>query len=154
MDRIIARSLLLLLALFPLTAAAQEDRASPVQAESLVKKAIAYYHSAGRDKALSQFADKNGKFIHKDLYVMVYDMQGNCLAQINEKMIGKNMLDLRDVDGKYLIRERLDRAQKEGKGWQDYKFFNPVSKKIEPKTTYFEKVDQLVFSAGAYKPLD
>ena len=31
------------------------------------------------------------------------------------------------------------------------KFFNPMTKKIEPKEMYWEKHDNLVFACGAYK---
>ena len=37
-------------------------------------------------------------------------------------------------------------------GWQDFKFFNPQTKKVEPKRMYWEKHDNIVFAAGAYKP--
>ena len=133
--------------------AAEPDRTTPEQAQALVKAAIAHYKKAGPQKALADFADKhNAEWVKGDRYVNVYDMDGKCLAHINEKTIGKNMIDLRDVDGKYLIKERLDRAKVEGHGWQDYKFFNPATKKVEPKHMYFERLDNVVFAAGAYLP--
>jgi hypothetical protein len=48
--------------------------------------------------------------------------------------------------------ENSARRIKQGKGWQDIKFFNPVSRKIEPKRVYFEKHDNLVFACGACLP--
>ena len=133
--------------------AADPERTTPEQAQALVKKAIAHYKAAGPQKALADFADKNNpEWVKGDRYVNAYDMDGKCLAHVNEKTIGKNMIDLRDVDGKYLIKERLDRAKVEGKGWQDYKFFNPATKKVEPKHMYFEKYENVVFAAGAYQP--
>jgi cytochrome c len=143
---------LVLAMLLPLAAAADDERATPEQAEALVKKAVAFYKAKGREQALAEFANKNGPFIHHDLYINAYDTKGTCLSHINEKTIGKNMLDLRDPDGKYIIRERLERASKDGKGWQEYKFFNPATKKVEPKVMYFEKHDDVIFAAGAYKP--
>lgn len=151
MKSIIAASAALLCILFALGARADQP-ATPEQAEALVKKAIVYYKAKGPDVALAEFSKKEGLFSHADLYVNVYDMHGKCLAHINGKTLGKNMIDLRDPDGKYLIRERVERAAKEGHGWQEYKFYNPASHKVEPKHMYFEKVDDLVFAAGAYKP--
>lgn len=151
LKQMIAAASLALAMLLP-SAALAEDRATPEQAQALVKAAIAHYKKVGRGQAMTDFADKAGEFIHGDLYVNAYDMDGKCLAHINEKTIGKNMIDLRDVDGKYLIRERLERAAREGRGWQDYKFYNPVTKKVEPKHMYFEKFDNVVFAAGAYQP--
>ena len=141
----------LALGLFSLQAGAALDRASEPEAEAMVKKAIAYYQKNGKEKAMAEFSKSPGPFVDRDLYVTVYTMNADSLAHINPKMIGKNMMDLRDADGKYHIKERMELAQKQGKGWQDFKFFNPVSKKIEPKRMYFEKYDNLVFACGAYK---
>lgn len=146
--RYLAASLLAL----ALPALADEERATPEQAKALVKSAIVHYDKVGRQKALADFNDKHGQYIHKDLYVNVYDMQGNCMSHVNERQVGKNMIDIRDVDGHYIIRERLERAAKDGSGWQEYKYFNPGTRKVEPKSMYFEKHGDLVFAAGAYKP--
>ena len=141
-----------LFALFSLNAAAAPDRASEPEAEAMVKKAIVEWDKVGKDKALTEFQKSPGPFVDRDLYVTVYDMKANCLAHVNPKMVGKNMMDLRDADGHYQIRERLDAAKQSTSGWQDFKFFNPVTRKIEPKRMYWEKHDGLVFAAGAYKP--
>jgi cytochrome c len=132
--------------------AQDEKRASRAEAQAMVKKAIDYYSKNGREKALAEFSKSPGLFVDRDLYVTVYTLQGDALAHINPKMVGKNMLDLRDPDGKFLIKERMEAAAKGSSGWQDYKFFNPASKKIEPKEMYWEKHDKLVFASGAYKP--
>ena len=152
MSSISRRAFVVLLCLGTAFGALAEDmKATPEQAKALVKSAIAHYKKVGREKALADFADKKGEWVHGDLYVNAYDLDGKCLAHINEKTIGKNMIEMRDVDGKYLIRERIERAKAEGSGWQDYKFFNPLTKKVEPKHMYFEKLDTVIFAAGAYK---
>ena len=127
------------------------DTGTLEEAEALLKKAVAHYDKVGREKALADFVRTPGPFVDRDLYVTVYDMEGNSLAHINPKMVGKNMMELRDADGKYHIRERLEAAQHGASGWQDFKFYNPVSKKIEPKRMYWEKHDGIVFACGAYK---
>lgn len=144
--------LAMLVASLAVHAADDPGRASPAEAEAMVKKAIAYYKKNGKEKAMPEFMKNPGPFVDRDLYVTVYDMQANDLAHINPKMVGKNMMDLRDADGKYHIKERMEAAQKGTSGWQDFKFFNPVSKRIEPKRMYWEKYDNLVFACGAYKP--
>lgn len=122
------------------------------EAQAMVKKAIAYYQKNGREKAMAEFQKNPGAFVDRDLYISVYNFKGDSLSHINPKHVGKNMIDLRDPDGKYLVRERLEAAKKSSSGWQDYKFFNPVSKKVEPKRMYWEKHDDLIFACGAYKP--
>ena len=139
------------LALASITAQADDQRASEPEAQAMVKKAIEFYKKNGKDKALAEFMKKPGPFVDRDLYVTVYTMNADSLAHINPKMVGKNMMELRDGNGKYHIKERMEAAQKGTSGWQDFTFFNPVSKKIEPKRMYWEKYDNLVFAAGAYK---
>jgi signal transduction histidine kinase len=66
-------------------------------------------------------------------------------------MQGVNLTDLKDKDGKFYIRERLEMIKAKGKGWQDYYFVNPVNKEIELKSMYCEKYDELAVCAGIYK---
>jgi signal transduction histidine kinase len=141
------------LALASITAQADDQRASEPEAQAMVKKAIEFYKKNGKDKALAEFMKKPGPFVDRDLYVTVYTMNADSLAHINPKMVGKNMMELRDGNGKYHIKERMEAAAKGTSGWQDFTFFNPVSKKIEPKRMYWEKYDDLVFACGAYKAI-
>jgi signal transduction histidine kinase len=128
------------------------ERATTKDAESMVKKAVAYIKANGKEKAFAEFNNTKGKFIHKDVYVTVYDMNGKCLAHgQNAKMVGKDLMELKDADGKYLIKERVEVVKAKGKGWQDYKYTNPVSKTIEHKTTYFEKYEDVIVACGVYK---
>ncbi len=132
--------------------AAATSYASVAEAEAMVKKAVAFFKKNGKEKAVAEFQKNPGPFIDRDLYVTVYDLEGNALSHINPKMIGKNMMDLRDPSGKYHIKERIEAARAGTSGWQDFQFFNPQTKKVEPKRMYWEKHDNLVFAAGAYKP--
>jgi cytochrome c len=142
-----------LVSCFAMSAFASAERATPPEAEALVKKAIAHYKKVGKDKALVDFTKKDGGYIDRDLYVTVYDFKGNALAHINPKFVGKNMIELRDENGKYHIKERIELAQAKGAGWQDLAGrVNPTTLKLEPKKMYFEKHDNLVFAAGAYSP--
>jgi cytochrome c len=142
----------LALGLLSIGADAAADRATPAEAEALVKRAIVYYQKVGKQKAMDEFSKSPGLFIDRDLYVTVITMEGDSLAHINPKMRGHNMMEFRDVDGKYAIRERTQLAQKQGKGWHEFKFFNPMTKAIETKRNYVETYDNLVFSAGAFRP--
>jgi len=128
------------------------DRGTPAEAEALVKRAIAYYQKNGKEKSMDEFSKSPGSFVDRDLYVTVMTPEGDSLAHINPRQRHKNMLDFRDPDGKYAIRERVEIAQKQGKGWHEFKFFNPMTKQIEFKRNYVEMYDNLVFSAGAFRP--
>lgn len=141
-----------LAAAVPLAALA-EERATPREAEALVHKAVTFLKQQGREKAFAAFNDPQGAFAFRDLYVMVYDLEGNCLAHGAKKdRVGKNFLNDKDADGRPFVKERMELARKSPRGWQEYKFMNPATKKIEPKVAYFEVVDGMVVMSGAYRP--
>jgi len=122
------------------------------EAEAMVKKAIAFYKANGKDKAFEEISNPKGQFVKDDLYIFVYDINGKCVAHgFNKAMIGKDLKEMKDSDGRFFVKERIEIAKTKGKGWQDYKFTNPTTKKIEHKTAYIEKVDDFIFGCGVYK---
>lgn len=127
--------------------------ATPDEAIAMVKKAVGYIKANGADKAYADFDNKTGQFVDRDLYVVVYGLDGKVLAHgANEKLIGKDMMDAQDVDGKAYVKERMEMTAKQPGGfWQDYKFVNPTSKKVEPKQMYCQKLDNTSVCAGVYK---
>jgi len=128
------------------------NRSTPEEAKAMVKKAIVFIKESGKDKAFAEFAKKNGRFTDRDLYIFVYDLNGKVLAHgQNPKMVGKDLSELTDADGKFFVKERIEIAKTKGEGWQDYKFPNPVDKKVEKKRAYIEKVDDIIVGCGAYK---
>lgn len=145
-----ALALLLVAALCTLANA--QSKGSKDEAVAMVKKAVAHIKAHGRDKAFAEISNPQGMFVDRDLYVVVYDMQGNCLAHgANAKQIGKNLMDLRDPDGKYFVKERVELGKANASFWQDYKFVNPQTKLIEPKSMYMERLDDLLVGCGAYQ---
>ena len=122
------------------------------EAEALVKKAIQLIRTEGREKAFVEINNPKGKFVDLDLYIFVYDMDGKCVAHgFNQKMIGKDLFEMKDPDGKFFVKERIEIAKTKGKGWQDYKFTDPITKKLEPKSAYVEKLENLIVGCGVYK---
>jgi signal transduction histidine kinase len=133
-----------------LPASAVEHVTKP-EAEAMVKKAAAYLKTNGREKAFAEVSNKHGQFIDRDLYIVVYGMDGVVRAHgANAKMIGKNLMEIKDVDGKPFVKERVEMAKKKSPFWQDYKFTNPVSGDIEPKTMYCQPEDDLIVCGGVY----
>ena len=82
---------------------------------------------------------------------MVYKLDGTVAAHgANAKMVGKNLIELKDIDGKAFVKERVDMAKSKASFWQEYKFTNPETKKIEPKAMYCEKLNDTVVCGGIY----
>lgn len=138
--------------LIPLAVHAAEGGATEADATSMVKKGVTFIKANGRDKGYAEITSKTGPFRYQDLYLVVYGLDGTVHAHgANEKMVGKNLIDLKDVDGKAFVRERVELAKAKGTFWQDYKFTNPETKKIEPKTMYCERLEDVIVCGGIYK---
>ncbi len=113
-------------------------------ATALVKKAVAFYKANGKEKALAEFNNPKGQFVDKELYIFAIDMSGTTLANgSNAKMVGKNTLELKDADGKPFIKQFIELAKTKGSGWVDYMWSNPDSKRMDAKSSYIEKVDDI-----------
>jgi signal transduction histidine kinase len=82
-----------------------QDKATAAEAESMVKKAVSFIKTDGPDKAYAEFGNKQGQFTDRDLYIVVYSLDGKVLAHgANAKLVGKDLLDAQDVDGVYYVR--------------------------------------------------
>ena len=132
---------------------AESNHANPSDALSLVRKSIAYYRKFGREHLVRALSDRQGEFCKGDLYAFVFDRSMALLAHpMRPEMVGHNLLDRKDwAGGKHLTREIQSLAETEGSGWIDYEYENPLSKQLDRKTTYVERVDDLIICAGAYK---
>lgn len=120
---------------------------------AMVEKGAALMKSKGKDELIKKVAAKDPEFVQGSLYVYVRDLKsGVVLAHpINPAIVGKDLTDVPDTNGKKYRREILELAAKQGKGWVDYTYKNPATGKVEPKTTYILKVDDVVLEAGIYK---
>lgn len=131
---------------------AAEGGATSEQAMTMVKKGVSYLKANGSEKGYAEISSKTSQFKLEDLYLVVYDLDGTVHAHgANLKMIGKNLIDLKDVDGKAFVRERVDLGKAKPNFWQEYKFTNPETKKIEPKVMYCERLDNTLVCGGIYK---
>lgn len=128
------------------------EKGTADEAVAMVKKGVALIKSGGQSKAFAEFNDPTGAFVQKDLYVMCYDMMGtNKCHGSNAKLIGKNLLEIKDADGKFIVKGLIEVAQKTGKGWVDYNWPNATTKSVESKATYVEKVGDVLIGVGIYK---
>ena len=138
-----------LVCIFPARA---EDRGTAAEAEAMVKRTVAFLKANGEEKAYNEITNTK-TFKDRDLYIIVYDLNGRNLAHgANPKLVGKDLIGLKDPDGKPLIQMLVDLAKTKGKGWSEpYKFMNPVTQKIEVKLMYLERVGDTFVGCGIYK---
>ena len=126
--------------------------ASKDEAVAMVKKAVAYIQSEGAKSAYPAIDNQSGQFVDRDLYIVVCGMDGTVLAHgANKARIGTNQIGDKDPDGKAFVKERVSLAETHPSFWQSYKFMNPVSKTVEPKDMYCERLEQTIVCGGVYQ---
>lgn len=131
-----------------------QERGTADEAKALAEKALAHIKAAGADKAYDDFSAKDGKWQNKDLYVFVVKFDGVTTAHgANKALMGKNMLELKDPNGKAFMKEMVDTAKSKGTGWVDYMFTDPTTKKTMAKSTYVARVPgaEAFVGVGIYK---
>ena len=138
-----------------LAIAASSAYAEPTEKDAiaLVEKGAAFMKSKGKDELFKRIAAKDPEFVNPALYLFACDLKTGVLVAhpMNPTLLGKDLVDVPDVNGKKFRRDIIELAAKEGKGWVDYSYKNPSNGKIEPKTTYIMRVDDIVLEAGIYK---
>ena len=120
---------------------------------AMTERGAALVKSKGKDEMIKRISSKDPEFVQGELYVGMRDIKsGVMLAHPhNPSIVGKDLTDVPDANGKKYRRAIIDLASTKGKGWVDYMYKNPTTGKIEPKTTYVMKVDDVVLEAGIYK---
>ncbi len=120
---------------------------------AMAEKGAAFIKANGKEAMIKKISAKDPDFVQGSLYVDLRDINtGIVLAHpINPSIVGKDLTDVPDANGKKYRREIIELAAKKGSGWVDYQYKNPTTGKIEPKTTYILRVGDAVLEAGIYK---
>jgi len=128
------------------------EKGTKAEAVAMVKSAVTAIKANGAQKTYDDVIAKLPAFHDRDLYVTVYDQSGKCLAHGNNaKLVGKDLIEAQDADGVYYVKNRVTTLKSSASFWQDYKYSDPLTKKIEPKSTYCEKLNDTAVCVGIYK---
>jgi len=120
----------------------------------IVNRAVAAIEDEG-EAAFQRFYDVSGPFLVKSAYVFVVDMNGVELVNPAFRSLeGRTLLDLKDTDGKPLVREMLTVADNQGSGWVDYMWPKPGESVSTRKSTYVRRARigdrSVVVGSGVY----
>jgi cytochrome c len=123
------------------------------EAVAMVRRVIEKFAQSGADATFKAVNDKSDPAFHdRDLYPFIYDLKGvNVAHGARPALVGKNLISLKDQNGVYLIQEMIALAKGPGSGWVDYKWPNPITDKIEDKSSYIEKMGDYFVGVGVYR---
>jgi cytochrome c len=117
---------------------------------SLTKDAAKFTNEKGLDAAIAEINNKEGKFVTKNTYVFLMDLEGNELAHPYHGMTGTpysavtasgmkvlKLLDFKDTNGKLFVQEYIQVAKTKGEGWVEYMY--PTPEELKKPTPFKEK---------------
>ncbi len=124
----------------------------PEDAEKLLQRAADHVKAQGKEKAFQDFNDPMGGFVNGELFIFAMDYQGNMLVYGgNTALVGKNLYDDKDADGRYLGRDMVDIAKTKKFGSYQYRFINPQTGETARKLTYVREIDSnTMIASGVY----
>ncbi len=129
-----------------------QDRGTPEDAQALVARAIEHYDAVGAEAAFAAFGDPSGGFVDRDLYIFVVGPERALVAHgFDAELVGRPTDTLVDVDGVSFGTMFVEEATAEGT-WVDYRWTDPATGEIHPKSSWVVLHDDHVFGAGIYKP--
>ncbi|MHB1397739.1 MAG: cache domain-containing protein [Trichloromonadaceae bacterium] len=112
------------------------------------------------EAGIAEIANKEGKFVWKDTYVFLMNLDGHMLAhpiipQLTEKGSLLKVTDKNKQNPKLIFIDFVEVAKTNGEGWVDYMWPRPGASDKDPtdKLTYIYRVGQtdLLVGAGIYK---
>jgi cytochrome c len=103
------------------------------------KEAAQLINEKGMDAAFQELQNKDGKFVWKDSYVYVMDFTGTHLTHpLRPASVGKNFLESKLPDGRFLVKELIEMAKTKGEGWIEYMY--PKPEELAKPTPFKEKI--------------
>jgi len=122
------------------------------EAVTIVKRVQEKFKKDGPESTFKAVIDQSTKEFHdRNLYPFIYDLDGILVATgARSLLIGKNLIGLKDADGKYFVREIIAIAKGPGSGWVYYKYPNPFTGTVQRKSTYVERMGNYLVGVGIW----
>lgn len=115
------------------------------------KEAARHLEEKG-EAALPEFSDLASQWAVEP-YIFVYDLEGTIIAHgSNPKLVGKNLIGLKDVKGNMFAAEFVQIAKEKGRGWSEYWWPKKDAKEASLKVSYILRVPgrNMFVGAGIY----
>ena len=140
-----AHSVLLFLGLLMISFGSWAEEPNAKKAAiALIGKAMAHIEAVGLEQALRDFQSADNAFQDGELYVFVYDFDGNNLANsVPLDLPGANLKDIRSPDGKLVVGQMIEMSKASGSGAFEYDWVNPETRQVQSKISYFKDSQQI-----------
>lgn len=124
------------------------------QAKALAEAGAEYVRAHGVEQGKQAISDPQGIFVDRDLYLGMCDASATIVANGgNPRVIGVDGNVVKDVNGRYFVKEIMKIGQNPGTGWVDYQWQHPLTHETMTKSAYVVAVgvEGMVISCGFYR---
>jgi cytochrome c len=129
---------LIVLASFILSVNGMAENSIKDECVSLCRNAAKFINEKGFYPAVAEINNKEGKFVTKNTYVFLMDLEGHLLAHpFNPQYIGRDITGTKDTNGKLFNQESIVIAKTKGEGWSEYMY--PTPEELKKPTPFKEK---------------
>ena len=130
---------LVVMASVSLAASVMAQSGGKEECVTLCKDAAAFMNEKGFYPTIFEINRKGGKFVSKNTYVFLVDLEGHLLAHpYNQQYIGMDMKGQKDINGKLFVQEYITVAKSsKGEGWTEYMY--PTPEELKKPTPFKEK---------------
>jgi hypothetical protein len=92
---------------------------------AVVSRTLSYIKTHGTKQAFPEISQPTGQFAYGGITIFVYNMQGDILADMeNPSFVGQNLSHSVDADGKFITKNIVEHAKKNGSGWLSFNLKN------------------------------
>jgi len=121
-----------------LAAGVMADSGVREECVAMVKEAAKFMNEKGYYPTVFEINKKEGKFVSKNTYVFLVDLEGHLLAHpFNQQYIGMDMKGNKDSNGKLFVQDYIAVAKSKGEGWTEYMY--PTPEELKKPTPLKEK---------------
>src|ERR1700730_8899844 len=143
--------LMLLVAAGPARAASEFGTRD--EAVAMVHRVQEMFKKLGPEATFQAVKRKAPGTIDRDLYAYILDLNGVVMANgaIPTMTTGTNLINARDQNGKYFMREQMEVCKGPQRGWVDFRFLSPLTQTIDDKSSYLERMGDYCVGVGIYR---
>jgi uncharacterized phage infection (PIP) family protein YhgE len=124
------------------------------EALAMVHSAQAHIEQVGREQALQDFHDPQGRFMDRDLYVFAIDREGIvCALGANPQLVGKPVLSVPSLQEGFA--ENAWAVAEAGGGWMSYRMKSPATGELVDKESYITRIDDYtLLGCGVHREIN
>ena len=118
-----------------------------------VEAAVALIQENGKEEAFCELTDPGGPWVDGDWYLYVCNMDGHVVAHLNKKLVGRDMMGMRDVKGiPFFAQFQKIALSENGRGWQEFWWPKPGATEASRKIGFIIRVpgEPLWVGTGVY----